>query len=62
MHGSPAAWMSQSISRPFLEPTSQITVGDMGEYTYFYDEFKIGWRSPKDGGWYYDMFDHPLRG
>ena len=34
----------------------------MGEYTYFYDEFGIGWRSPKDGGWYYDMFDHPLRG
>ena len=33
----------------------------MGEYTYFYDEFRIGWRSPKDGGWYYDMFDHPLK-
>jgi uroporphyrinogen decarboxylase len=40
----------------------KIVVGDMGEYTYFYDEFQIGWRSPKDGGWYYDMFDHPLQG
>ena len=47
---------------PRSSASFQITVGDMGEYTYFYDEFKIGWRSPKDGGWYYDMFDHPLRG
>ena len=47
---------------PRSSATFQITVGDMGDYTYFYDEFKIGWRSPKDGGWYYDMFDHPLKG
>jgi len=47
---------------PRSSASFQITVGDMGEYTYFYDEWKIGWRSPKDGGWYYDMFDHPLRG
>ena len=47
---------------PRSSASFQITVGDMGEYTYFYDEFKIGWRSPKDGGWYYDMFDHPLKG
>jgi len=47
---------------PRSSATHQITIGDMGEYTYFYDEFGIGWRSPKDGGWYYDMFDHPLRG
>jgi uroporphyrinogen decarboxylase len=47
---------------PRSSASFRIEVGDMGEYTYFYDEFKIGWRSPKDGGWYYDMFDHPLRG
>ncbi len=47
---------------PRSSATFQIDVGDMGEYTYFYDEWGIGWRSPKDGGWYYDMFDHPLRG
>ncbi len=40
----------------------KIEVRDLGEYTAFYDEFNIGWRSPKDGGWYYDMFDHPLKG
>lgn len=33
-----------------------------GDYTYFYDEYGIGWRMPKVGGLYYDMFDHPLGG
>lgn len=47
---------------PRSSASFKISVGDMGDYTYFYDEFRIGWRSPKDGGWYYDMFDHPLRG
>jgi uroporphyrinogen decarboxylase len=47
---------------PRSSATFQIEVKDMGEYTYFYDEWGIGWRSPKDGGWYYDMFDHPLAG
>jgi uroporphyrinogen decarboxylase len=47
---------------PRSSATFEITVRDMGEYTAFHDEFGIGWRSPKDGGWYYDMFDHPLRG
>jgi uroporphyrinogen decarboxylase len=33
-----------------------------GQYTYFYDEYQIGWRMPKNGGMYYDMFAHPLSG
>jgi uroporphyrinogen decarboxylase len=33
-----------------------------GQYTYFYDEYQIGWRMPKNGGMYYDMFEHPLSG
>jgi uroporphyrinogen decarboxylase len=47
---------------PRSSATFQIEIKDMRDYTYFYDEFKIGWRMPKDGGWYYDMFDHPLAG
>jgi uroporphyrinogen decarboxylase len=33
----------------------------MEGYTYFYDEWGIGWKMPKEGGLYYDMFDHPLK-
>jgi len=33
-----------------------------GQYTYFYDEYRVGWRMPTDNGMYYDMFDHPLSG
>ena len=33
----------------------------MPGYSYFYDEWGIGWRMPVDAGWYYDMFDHPLK-
>lgn len=32
------------------------------KYSYFYDEYQIGWRMPIDGGLYYDMFEHPLSG
>jgi len=35
---------------------------DMADYTYFYDEWGIGWKMPKTGGFYYDMFHHPLAG
>jgi len=33
---------------------------DMPGYTFFHDEWQIGWRMPKDKGFYYDMFEHPL--
>ena len=45
---------------PRSSATFKIDIQDMGAYTYFYDEWGIGWKMPKDGGWYYDMFDHPL--
>lgn len=47
---------------PRSSATFKVEIKDTVDYTYFYDEFKIGWRMPKDGGWYYDMFDHPLAG
>ena len=47
---------------PRSSGTHKIDVKDMGDYTYFYDEFQIGWRMPKQGGFYYDMFSHPLAG
>ena len=33
-----------------------------GKYNFFCDEYNIGWRMPKEGGLYYDMFAHPLDG
>ncbi len=47
---------------PRSSASFNIGVEEMGEYTRFFDEFRIGWRMPKDGGWYYDMYDHPLTG
>jgi uroporphyrinogen decarboxylase len=35
---------------------------DDRRYSYYHDEYGIGWRMPNEGGLYYDMFDHPLAG
>ena len=35
---------------------------DEGGYEGYTDEWGIGWRKPKDGGFYYDMYRHPLAG
>lgn len=32
----------------------------MPGYDFFFDEWGIGWRKPKEGGFFYDMHDHPL--
>ena len=32
------------------------------DYTYFTDPWGIGWKMPKVGGYYYDMYKHPLKG
>ena len=47
---------------PRSSATHKIIVNetDMPGYTFFHDEWGIGWRMPKEGGFYYDMFDHPL--
>lgn len=46
---------------PRSSATFHIDIKEMEGYTYFYDEWGIGWKMPKEGGWYYDMFDHPLK-
>jgi len=47
---------------PRSSGTYQIQPFDQGDYTAFFDEFGIGWRMPKKGGLYYDMYFHPLAG
>lgn len=43
-------------------PTStyERTFRDEGDYTAFSDEWGIGWRMPKQGGFFFDMYQHPL--
>ena len=33
---------------------------DEGQYEAYTDEWGIGWRKPVEGGFYYDMYHHPL--
>jgi len=49
---------------PRSSATFKIVVDEdsMPGYRFFYDEWGIGWRMPKDGGFYYDMFHHPFSG
>ena len=49
---------TRRLARP---GTFNIEIKDRGDYLYFYDEWGIGWHMPKDGGFFYDMFDHPLK-
>jgi uroporphyrinogen decarboxylase len=46
---------------PRSSASFQIVIKEMEGYTYFYDEWGIGWKMPVNGGLYYDMFDHPLK-
>jgi uroporphyrinogen decarboxylase len=40
--------------------TYERTFRDEGNYTAFSDEWGIGWRMPKQGGFFFDMYQHPL--
>ena len=43
------------------DPASwQLEVREAGEYRELTDEYGMGWRQPKDGGLYYDLYDSPL--
>lgn len=49
--------------RPVIPGTAadfQYTLRDEGSYEAYTDEWGIGWHKPKDGGFYYDMYQHPL--
>jgi uroporphyrinogen decarboxylase len=49
--------------RPVLPGTAstfEYGFRDQGGYEAYTDEWGIGWRKPVDGGFYYDMYYHPL--
>ena len=47
---------------PGTASTFEYTFSDQGSYEAYKDEWGIGWRMPKEGGFYYDMYHHPLAG
>jgi uroporphyrinogen decarboxylase len=49
--------------RPVLPGTAssfEYVFRDEGDYEAYTDEWGIGWRMPREGGLYYDMYQHPL--
>jgi len=51
--------------RPVLPGTAsafEYVFRDEGDYEAYTDEWGIGWRMPREGGFYYDMYRHPLAG
>ena len=51
--------------RPVLPGTAssfEWVFRDEGDYEAYTDEWGIGWRMPREGGFYYDMYQHPLAG
>ncbi|MFC2030253.1 uroporphyrinogen decarboxylase family protein [Chloroflexota bacterium] len=50
------------LIQPGKSSEFQYTFSDEGRYEAYCDEWGIGWRKPKDGGFYYDMYHHPLAG
>lgn len=47
---------------PGLPSGFEYVLRDEGEYEAYTDEWSIGWRRPRVGGFYYDMYHHPLAG
>jgi uroporphyrinogen decarboxylase len=45
---------------PGTASTFEYRFRDEGAYEAYTDEWGIGWRKPVDGGFYYDMYHHPL--
>jgi uroporphyrinogen decarboxylase len=45
---------------PGAASTFEYIFRDEGGYEAYSDEWGIGWRKPVDGGFYYDMYHHPL--
>jgi uroporphyrinogen decarboxylase len=55
----------QTDVRPVIPGSAsgfQYVFRDEGAYEAYTDEWGIGWRKPKTGGFYFDMYLHPLAG
>ncbi len=50
------------LIQPGISSAFRYVFRDEDAYEAYTDEWGIGWRKPKDGGFYYDMYQHPLAG
>lgn len=48
------------VVTPRTSSVWNLRIEDEGKRTRFVDEWGITWKMPKEGGFYYDMVDHPL--
>lgn len=57
-----ADWLETDVTLVDPQPASnfEVALRDLGDYEAFTDEWEIGWKKPKKGGFYYDMYSHPL--
>ena len=48
----------------FLKDPSDwsLKIEEAGKYLRFTDQWGVGWQMPRSGGYYYDMYHHPLKG
>ena len=49
-----------AVSKPMS--TGSASLRDEGKYLAFTDSWGVGWRTPKENGLYFDMYQHPLAG
>ncbi|MEW5959212.1 MAG: uroporphyrinogen decarboxylase family protein [Chloroflexota bacterium] len=54
--------LETDVTLVYPQPASgfEFVFRDEGNYEAFTDEWGIDWRKPKKGGFYYDMYSHPL--
>ena len=53
--------LAQHVGRTDVDSTMD-HVAQNDEYLWLYDVWGIAWHMPKQGGLYFDMYDHPLQG
>jgi len=46
---------------PGVRSGFRLDIREKDGYSYYYDDWGLGRKKPIDGGWYYDIFKHPLQ-
>jgi uroporphyrinogen decarboxylase len=60
VEGDLAERLETDVALVIPQPQADLVFRDEGAYEAYTDEWGIGWQKPKEGGFYYDMYIHPL--